>query len=163
MSSGNKPGLSLEVFNLDVKDHAASDLFVSDWVRVSNLTNIERDSHVLHFFGYGVLSQCVPIFLIEPNGLSDCLWDLDPEFAILFVVSLVYRSDNMVSLLEGKVNPPCKGWLVIDASSLSIFGHLVRICEPVFGYTFSVIYELPCVGFSVGPSSFLLLETGFRE
>ena len=82
MSSGNKPGLSLEVFNLDVKDHVASDLLVSNWVRVSGLTNIERDSQVLHFFGGGVLPQCVPILLIEPNVLFEFLCDLDPKFAV---------------------------------------------------------------------------------
>ena len=127
MPSGKKPGLSLEVFNLDVKDHVASDMLVSDWVRVSNLTNLERDLHVLSFFGDGVLPQCVPIFLIELNGLSDCIWDLDPDFAISFVVLLIYCSNNMVSLLEVKVNLPCEGWIVINASSLSVFGHLNRV------------------------------------
>ena len=39
----------------------------------------------------------------------------------------------------------------------------VRIRAQVFGYTVSVIYEIPCVGFSVKPGTFLLLETGFRE
>ena len=136
MSSGNKPGLSLEVFNLDVKDHVASDLLVSNWVRVSDLTNLERDSHVLNLFGNGVLPQCVPIFLIEPNGLFDCLWDLDPEFAVLFVVLLVYCSDNILPLLEGKVNPPCKGWLVIDAYSLSVFGHLDQVGFLYVGHLF---------------------------
>ena len=82
MSSGNKPGLSFKVFNIYVKDHVASDLLMSDWVRVSKITNIERDLHVLRFFGDGILPKYVPIFLVEPNGLFKCIWDLDPEFAI---------------------------------------------------------------------------------
>ena len=105
----------------------ASDLLVSNWVRVSNLTNLERDSHVLYFFGDGVLPQCIPVLLIKPNGLFDCLWDLDPEFSVSFVVLLVYSSDNIVSILEGKVNLPCKGWPVIDVYSLSLFDHLDRV------------------------------------
>ena len=116
-----------EVFNLDVKDHVASYLLVSNWVQVSDLINLERNSHILHFFGDGVLPQCVPIFLIEPNGLFNCLWILDPEVAVSFVVSIFYRSNNMFPLLEGKFNPPCEGWLVIDASSLSVFGRLDRV------------------------------------
>ena len=127
ISSGNKPGLSLDVFNIDVKDHVASDLLVSDWVRVYDFTNFERDLCVLHLFCYGVLPQCIPVLLIKPNGLFDCLWDLDPEFSVSFVVLLVYSSDNIVSILEGKVNLPCKGWPVIDAYSLSLFDHLDRV------------------------------------
>ena len=94
MSSGNKPSLSLEVFDLDVKDHVSSDLLVSDWVRVSDLTNIERDSHVLNFFRDDVLPQCVPVFFIKPNGLFGCLWYLDPIFLFclcycLFIAAII--------------------------------------------------------------------------
>ena len=88
---------------------------------------MERHLYIWHFLSHRVGPESVAIFFVYGKRSQCIAWDVNPKFMGLLMMALIDRADNHIPFLQGEIDPPFEGWIIINVLSLCIFCDFDRV------------------------------------
>ena len=95
-----------------------SDLSPSDRCFLPHLQQLKCHSNIVHFLLEHILPHRISILGIKLICMLDTLWNLNPILVSFLHHSTLHCGKDDISLVQSVWNPPCEGWLSINALSL---------------------------------------------